>query len=210
MTDAPETPDELQAELKDQLLWLGRVFGQPSQLCGSLALADWRRLRAWVRGLEALVARLVRALAEGLATTAAAQGPSRPARPAWREPAAAPDTEHSDSERWTGVRARLGVDRVRAPRAATASAHAAPPEPPGFDPGFHPGFRSGRRLALRLEAVIRVAENPLRYARPLARRLAQPARERPRRRRRSRPLTPAVVRITTLGPPRRPPVLGTG
>ncbi len=181
MTDATEPPtgpwDELLTRLKDQLKWIDIAFGQPADLVRRLPVLEWRRLRTWVRGAEELASTLIRALAAGMGEQPC--GPRRPS--AVVSERSAPDTDHSDSERWTGVVFRTTrSDRSAAPAPTTGFAE--PFDSSAFsDPGIFTdeprrpdAFRDARRLALRFEAAIRVAENPERYARRLARRTARP------------------------------------
>lgn len=197
MTDAPETPDEIKADARDQVLWLVRIFGEPRALLRRLPHDDWRRLRTWIRALEALAGRLVRLLAAEI--EAAAEAP--PSKPSWTPPrklSGAPYTEDQDSARWIGVSLRLSAARTSSPTASRRRSFGAPYVPDGG--------RSARGLAVRLEALIRLFENPMRRARRWVRRRARPVPiQRPRPRMASGP-----VRIRWIGPPLRAPVRLSG
>lgn len=205
MTDAADNPEELKAEFKERLLWVCRVFGGSEALLGLLPVADWRRLRRWVRVLENLAVRLVRRLAAEIAPEtlcAALSAVPSASRPGYSGALIAPDTDDPESERWTGLRGRIVYDSrppaARAPRTAAAVSFA------GLGTAY--GLRSARRLAIRLEAAVRVVADPLSRARRLVRRRTRPPKRGPRRPARRASPASGPPRIAWLGPPARPPL----
>jgi hypothetical protein len=179
MTDAQTpigSPDALLWEaLKHALRWVVKIFGEPVDLLDDLARrrGDVLPLRAWLRGLETLARALLLAMAGRLPQELSGPEPARKragqskphARP---EPTFATFTDYLTarpvgSERWADV-----VFRVT-PRMSLAAVAREPHRSPGT-------CLPTRALAYRLEALIRVAEGPARYASRIARRLrAEPA-----------------------------------
>jgi hypothetical protein len=165
MTDASETP--LWDELKALLRALAAIFGDPASLRddGAILRGDGLALRTWLRALESVARSLLLIAAARLPRPAPV--PSRPggtasrSRPIGPYPDDMPPAEPAGSERWADVAFRSLLPR-RGPHGARARAE-------------QTRFLFTRPLACRFEALIRVAEAPLPYARRLARRLhAQP------------------------------------
>jgi hypothetical protein len=159
------------ADLAHTLRTVAALFGAPGELAAARVL-PWdtaRRLRDWLRALEALARALLVALAARL--------PDRPQRPRgwtarrhdpstdeWTDDAVATDASLLESERWAGVSFAGSPPTPRSGRARGESGT------PGS--ASAPRFAWTLPLAHRLEALIRVAEAPERYARRVARRLA--------------------------------------
>jgi hypothetical protein len=189
MADPAETA--LWQELKIALRWMAQLFGEPAALWEDMALRrdEALSLRAWIAALEALARALLLLMAVRMPASPSARTPIRRGQ---RKPASAPDPQTDEpspnppdappgSERWAGVSFRIAPE---APRMGEGRFGRAKRRPRGCLPA--------RALAFRLEALIRVAESPERFARRLARRLggesALAARIlRPLRRRRDRP-----------------------
>lgn len=205
MTDAGDAPEDIKADFKERLLWVCRTFGGSTELLRRLPVAERRRLRSWVRALEDLAARLVRALAAGLEAEPSRPWPARPRGPA--EPCR-PLTDDPDSARWTGLRCRIAWEPPAPMEPARPAAPCAfPPRP---DAVVQIGARSARGLAIRLEAAVRVVADPMGPARRLARRRARKTSPSPSRRAPRQSRSPGgPPRIAWLGPPPRIP-LGAG
>ncbi|MGE3143928.1 MAG: hypothetical protein AB7L65_11460 [Hyphomonadaceae bacterium] len=139
--------------LRDALTWLAALFGPPAHLRDQRMQArrDHALLLSWLRSLEAFAARLLLIAAHALALPEtkgrAAQQDGRGAR--------------ADGAAW---RARLHLPRMPAPASA---------RPPRAGAG---ALREAEEeiclaAAARYEGLRRLAQNPLAYARRLARRL---------------------------------------
>ncbi|MGE3142278.1 MAG: hypothetical protein AB7L65_03065 [Hyphomonadaceae bacterium] len=165
--------------LRDALSWLAAVFGAPEALRaqGAQSPKDRALLLSWLRGLEALAARLLLLAAQAVSPPQAARaglprrcapGSKPPRKPAWRVRLRIP-----------GARARVSRDENGG--AGARRAHALP---------------TAAALAARYEALRRVAANPLAYAARMARRLrrdnALPRRVLGARLRPRDPFTPSV------------------
>jgi hypothetical protein len=149
------------ADLAQLLRWVAALFGEPAEILDELVLEPRRgaRLRGWLRALEAIArALLVLAAVDGPAPRPVPFRPRAP-RPFLHDDPLTDEVDEPGSERWAGVAFRLVPPRPGAPSDAAR--------------GRPAGCVLTRPLAFRLEALIRVAEAPERYARRLARRLAR-------------------------------------
>jgi hypothetical protein len=163
--DASPSWDDLKALLR----WAGALFGEPADLFDERVMErkQWRLLRTWIVALEAIARALLAAMAASLPPPKPAVAPRRTAKddakatvaPYAAEKASGHDgPEMPPSEQWAGVVFRCAL-----------------PEPRGSAgrPRREPfRFVATRGLAYRFEALVRVAEEPLRYAQRLARKLS--------------------------------------
>lgn len=165
MSDEPvPTETHLWTVLRVYLSQVCALFGAPADIARGLFLtpAQHQHLCAWLLPLEALLRRLLYLLSRTLKPTPARETKARAPRGVKAGFGAAFEVERSET--W-----RVSFDVLPHPRrkpwAAPPSTqqHAAAPKPESF---------AAAPLALRLEALLRIAENPLPYANRLAARLA--------------------------------------
>ncbi|MBI1250510.1 MAG: hypothetical protein GC189_03455 [Alphaproteobacteria bacterium] len=166
--DQPETPTPLSLT-QEVLGWLFSIFGSPAELLEKawVSVDTHAHCSGWLRGLEALVRRLIFVEAANYLT----DQPHAPrSQPRVARAAAPPDTAPSDTPRDPLLGGRFcAAVRSHASRRARARTRAAQ--------RVQSAVRDAAPLARRLEAIRRVLNDPSRLARRWARRLAANAQQ---------------------------------